>query len=112
MGDFLDAVGISPFLMTVHYVPLLIAATVWSYHDVKISNWSKLADALGAFGVFLMLLMLPVFFDDGSGRDSGGAAQWFVIFSFLSLGFLPAASIAFHCLVGRLIGRRIKRLRA
>jgi hypothetical protein len=69
-----------------------------SFREVQLSNLSKLADALEVFGLFAMFLLYLAFSDDGTGREAGGGAQWFVIFSVLSLGSLPLASIALHWL--------------
>jgi len=88
--------GLSPFLMTMNYIPLLLAAIVWSFREVQLSNWSKSADALGVFGLLVVFLSYFVFSDDREGRETGNAAQWFLILSFLSAGLLPVASIALH----------------
>jgi len=101
--------GLSPFLMTVHYVPLLIAAIVWSFRESGVSTSSAIADLVGIFGLFVAFPLYFVVSDDGAGDF--GVAHVFFLYSFFSLGLLPVATIGLHFLAGRQIGRFIRRFR-
>lgn len=78
--------------------PLGYSRNRLSFREVHYPTCLNVADALGVFGLFAMFLLYLAFSDDGTGREAGGRAQWFVIFSVLSLGSLPLASIALHWL--------------
>ena len=110
MGKLIDAYGgLSTALITVHYLPLLIAAIIWSFRESGVSTSFAIADLVGIFGLFVAFPLYFVFSDDGA--NDLGAAHVFVIYSVLSMGSLPVATIALHCLAGRQIGRLIRRCR-
>ncbi len=110
MFKFIASVGLSPFLMTIHYVPLLTAAIIWSFVEAELSTRSAIADLVGIFGLLVAFLLYFVFSDGRTGAE-GGAAQWFVIYSILSIGSLPIVTIGLHFLAGRQIGRCIRHFR-
>ncbi len=83
-------------MIAIHYLPLLIAFFWWSTRTVQL-NWRSLsADVLSIPSVLLVLLGIP--------NTSQAVAHWFFVFSAVTLGALPLATIGAHVLAGRLLG--------
>jgi len=111
MGAFIESVGLSHFLMAIHYVPLVLAAVFWFNRKVQQSETSPIADALGGLGLVVVVFLYFMISNDKLEGSDGSPAQWFVILSFLTAGTLPVVSITLHLFAGRLIGRGIKNFR-
>lgn len=102
-----DDLSMGEALMLLHYGPMILAAVAWSFRSIEGSSSSAFADLLGFIGIPVALILYSFF-----ARDSGGETEnysaWFSIYSLLSFGTLPIATITLHILIGRLIGRGIR----
>ena len=112
MGAFIEFLGLGNALLAVHLFVLGITAWIWSRKPVIKSRFSTVLDVLGFVSILVTLAIFLIFlFDTEPNASTGNAASWFLIFSVVSLGIIPAITLLSFFLTGRLIGKRLYKRR-
>lgn len=103
------------FVVVIHYIPMLVAIFVWSNLGSRRSVLSTCGDIVGIIGIIFSIVLIQAYLSRVD-PSVGGFLEWFLIFSMLTLGLLPLATVTLCVFAGRLIGRaishRIKRMRS
>jgi len=91
-------------LLAIHWVPLMLAAWKWPFRSS--GGTSSVQFVLGIASWLVVLGCVFIFFDFRPRSFGGGhGAGWYLVYSLLTLGVLPAMTITCHVLAGRFLGR-------
>lgn len=88
-------------LLAFHWVPLLFCAWKWPLKSV---GWSSPILTLLSVVSWLIVFVCLLMFLDSEPRMEGRGADWFLIFSIVTLGGLPALTLICHVFAGRFLG--------
>ncbi|MEO1114582.1 MAG: hypothetical protein AAFY05_19700 [Pseudomonadota bacterium] len=107
MDSFVDSIGLNKLLLAVHVAALLFAMFTWSLFPPKRKRWpnSPITGAISILvSVFFAFRMLAV----PQGPSANGSfADWYLVFSVVSVGLLPAATLFCFFVTGFVIGSLI-----
>ncbi len=92
-------------LLVLHYIPLFVAAFIWFFKTFEKGRGSFIADILGLLSIPVVVFIIVVIGSSTKNSSQGTIADWFFIFSMLSVLILPLVTIIAHFLFGRLMGR-------
>ncbi|MEM9169179.1 MAG: hypothetical protein AAGC56_05955 [Pseudomonadota bacterium] len=103
------AFGFSAVLIAIHWIPLVIAAWLWPIRRPR-GLIGKILKVAGGVLVWPFVLFSLSIFTDAEERaaTAGHAAGWYLIFSMLTFGVIPAIFIAVHVVAGRFAGLWIR----
>ncbi|MGI9401254.1 MAG: hypothetical protein ACR2O0_08380 [Rhizobiaceae bacterium] len=112
-GLFTSDFMITMILVSIHWIPLLLAAWAWPLKKLDFSLSSAVTLLFTIAAWIIVAGCLLVFSDvQASGQQMTGFAAY-LIYSFMSLGAVPIAIIAIHIFAGRSLGMFIRsRMRA
>jgi amino acid transporter len=101
--------AISLSFLAAHWLPLAAAFAYWARRPISQSGWTnRVANVVGAIGILVAIYCYLWFTTDEGGPDQE-LAKWFLVLSVLTWGLLPAVTVTLHALVGRLLGRLIRK---
>ncbi|MEM7290170.1 MAG: hypothetical protein AAF412_07370 [Pseudomonadota bacterium] len=99
---------ITAVLIGIHWIPLLLAAWIWPLKKLDFSFSSAITLLLTVAAWIIVAGCLMLFSDvQANGQQMTGFAAY-LIYSFMSLGAVPAAIIAIHVFAGRSLGMWIR----
>ncbi|MET1411121.1 hypothetical protein ABVF61_02580 [Roseibium sp. HPY-6] len=107
MDSFVDGIGLNNLLLAVHVAALLFAVFAWSIFPPKRKRWPNspitggTSILVSAFFAFRMLAVPQ------GPTANGSFADWYLIFSVVSVGLLPAATLFCFFVTGIVIGSLI-----
>lgn len=107
MDSFIDSIGLNNLLLAVHVAALLFAMLTWSILPPKRKRWPN---SLITGGISILVVVYFVFrmLAVPQGPTANGSfADWYLIFSFVSVGMLPAATLFCFFVSGIVIGSLI-----
>ncbi|MEM8935073.1 MAG: hypothetical protein AAGC77_01540 [Pseudomonadota bacterium] len=95
--------GIAAVLLAIHWGPLLLAAWLWPLRKISLSIISILT-LIVCLPCGLLVLAGLIIFTDVNYTAQGNGITWYMIYSIMSLGLIPATMILAHIMTGRLAG--------
>jgi len=109
MIDNMSSAGI---LLLLHSIPLILGICIWFFKKFEDGPGSLVADILGLCSIPIVIFIISVIGSSTKNSTTGTIADWFFIFSMLSVLILPLVTVVAHFLFGRLIGRFCHRFKS
>ena len=107
MSDFIDGIGLNNVLLAAHFAVLLIAALVWSLKPATPKKWPN-SPITGAGAILVSIYFSFAMMSDTQGVSANGTdAEWYLVFSALSAGILPAFTLFCFFVSGLVAGSAI-----
>ncbi|MEO1310304.1 MAG: hypothetical protein AAFV51_04960 [Pseudomonadota bacterium] len=101
--------AVSLVLIAIHWTPLALATWLWPLRP-RPSVGSALALIVCIPSALIVVACLFVFTDvEARSATAGHAAGWYLIFSVITLGVVPAIVLSAHLMAGRLAGWALRR---
>lgn len=107
----LDELMVVTGLLLIHWGPLLLAARRWPFINFGLSLRSFITVGVSILSCLIALFCVFLFTDVKGRGTEGHGAGWYIIFSVVTFGILPAFTIAAHVIAGRFIGFTFRRMR-
>jgi|GEM_PF-6272291 len=99
------AIGLSLILLSVHWIPLLIGAWRYPMRGFDRSFGGSIKFGLSILCCLLVVIFLFVFLQNKDlGSRTGHSAGWYLIYSVVTVGIVPALVITIHVVAGRFLG--------
>ncbi|MGI9349991.1 MAG: hypothetical protein ACR2O3_00395 [Rhizobiaceae bacterium] len=106
MDEIINAIGLSKLFLGVHLVVLYVAYMIWSRRPSGKTWKTVFANILGVLSIPLSIVLALIFLFDGPPHaGTGNAASWYLIYSVVTLGIVPAITLFSFFLTGRIAGK-------
>ncbi|MES0882863.1 hypothetical protein [Roseibium sp. SCP14] len=107
MSDLMDAMGLGNFLLGAHLLVFAIGALIWLLWPPKKPRWPNSPVTGGVSILVSVYFAFRMLNDIPEPSSTGTDAQWFLIFSVLTLGALPLVTLFSFFVSGIIVGNSI-----